>query len=81
VWYAKEKGEWEAGKQGGMLESGDGGEVYQEPVPAAQTGTENGSGILSSSTLAALKGYTTASSNKRAAPMAGPLVDYGSDSD
>jgi hypothetical protein len=85
VWYAKEKREWEAEKQGMggnmMIEDGDagGGDGYQNPAPAAQSGDENG--ILSSATLAALKGYTTASSNKRAAPMAGPLVDYGSDSD
>jgi hypothetical protein len=83
VWYAKEKGEWEASKQ---IESGSGGEkvmleggeaAYQEPAPVAQSGN----GILSSSTLAALKGFTAAPSNKRPAPIAGPLVDYGSDSD
>ena len=85
VWYAKEKGDWEASKQiesGGMGERMmiEGGEpAFQQPVQ--QPAVQSGNGILSSSTLAALKGYTAAPSNKRPAPVAGPLVDYGSDSD
>ncbi|EMD91905.1 hypothetical protein COCHEDRAFT_1020960 [Bipolaris maydis C5] len=91
VWYAKEKGEWEAAKQlqaGGAgdrmaIEGGD--HTYQDmnagqDVDAAQQQQQN-SGILSGSTLAALKGFKAAPSNKRPAPAAGPLVDYGSDSD
>jgi hypothetical protein len=40
------------------------------------------SGILSGSTLAALKGFTASSATtKKAAPMSGPLVGYGSDDD
>jgi hypothetical protein len=87
VWYAKEKGEWEASRQiesGGMGERRmiEGGEAQYEsaPAPAPAAHTQGGNGILSGSTLAALKGYT-ASSNKRPAPVAGPLVDYGSDDD
>jgi hypothetical protein len=87
VWYAKEKSEWEASKQieaSGMgermmIEGGEsdyqGAVAQQNTAPSAQSGN----GILSSSTLAALKGYTATPSNKRPAPVAGPLVDYGSD--
>jgi hypothetical protein len=85
VWYAKEKGEWEASRQigdGGMGQRGmiEAAEAQQESAPAPVAQTQGGNGILSTSTLAALKGYT-ASSNKRPAPVAGPLVDYGSDDD
>jgi len=83
VWFAKEKSDWEALRQmedGGMserkmIESTE--TAYEDQAPQAQ----GGNGILSSSTLAALKGYTAAPSNKRPAPMAGPLVGYGSDDD
>ena len=49
-------------------------------------GNGNGNGILSSSTLAALKGYAastrpTSTRNTNPAPSAGPLVAYGSDDD
>ena len=94
VWYAKEKGEWEAAKQieaGGMGErmmiEGAGGaaeDAYQDLGAAnqqQQQQQQQGNGILSGSTLAALKGYKATPSNKRPAPSAGPLVDYGSDSD
>ncbi|KAF1851064.1 RNA binding protein [Cucurbitaria berberidis CBS 394.84] len=87
VWFAKEKSEWEAAREieaGGitrrqMIEAGDAEEEYASGalVPAQQ----GGNGILSSSTLAALRGYTATPSNKRAAPVAGPLVGYGSDDD
>jgi len=86
VWYAKEKSDWEAAKEieaGGignrqMIEGAEAG--YEEvALPAAQE--QGGTGILSSSTLAALKGYTAAPANKRPAPMAGPLVGYGSNDD
>ncbi|OAL51254.1 RNA binding protein [Pyrenochaeta sp. DS3sAY3a] len=90
VWYAKEKEEWEAAKEieaaGGadrrMLEAGgeaDYSALEQHAQPAAQAAS---GGILSSSTLAALKGYTaTPSTNKRPAPVADLLAGYGSDDD
>jgi hypothetical protein len=88
VWYAKEKSEWEAareieagnitGRQ--MIEAGQGD--YEQPTQRQQQqAAQGGNGILSSSTLAALKGYTAAPSNKRSAPVVGPLVGYGSDDD
>lgn len=89
VWYAKEKGDWEQAKQleaGGMdnrkmIEAG--GEEDEEygtlmPQQSLQAG---GNGILSGSTLAALKGYTATASNKRPAPSGPLLAGYGSDDD
>jgi len=93
VWYAKEKAEWEDKKRienGGreqmmMIEQGDEASSAQQDMYAAAQPQQqdSGNGILSGATLAALKGYTAtaSSSNKRPAPKAGPLVDYGSDSD
>ncbi|KAF1836906.1 RNA binding protein [Decorospora gaudefroyi] len=89
VWYAKEKSEWEASKQidsddlaqRKMIEGGGAGQPPQHMVSAQQDAQQAGNGILSGSTLAALKGFRASSSNKRSAPVAGPLVDYGSDSD
>ncbi|KAL6708233.1 Pre-mRNA-splicing factor [Coniothyrium glycines] len=90
VWHAKEKLEWEAAREieaGGsagrhLLEAGDAAaEDQYRASPAPQAHSGNGNGILSSSTLAALKGYTATPSNKRSAPAAGPLVGYGSDDD
>jgi hypothetical protein len=83
VWYAKEKADWEAVKQGQapedqlMIEADDDyDEGYGALVPTQQQNS-----ILSSSTLAALKGYTATSTSKRPAPVTGPLVGYGSDDD
>jgi hypothetical protein len=89
VWYAKEKSDWEAAREieagglgeGRMIESTEMGEEDMQMQVQAQAQTQGGNGIFSSSTLAALKGYTAAPSNKRSAPMAGPLVGYGSDDD
>ncbi|KAF1942082.1 RNA binding protein [Clathrospora elynae] len=83
VWHAKEKGEIEGGgMEGRMIE---GGKTYGQDTGAAQysaaPAAQGGNGILSSSTLAALKGYTATPSNKRSTPVSGPLVDYGSDDD
>ncbi|KAF2253671.1 RNA binding protein [Trematosphaeria pertusa] len=82
VWFAKEKAEWDQAKEVGapeerlMIEGGEAGEEQAEPsVP------EQSNGIFSSSTLAALKGYTASSTAKKATPAAGPLVGYGSDDD
>lgn len=88
VWYAKEMAEFEEAKEvqglgapdeklmieGGELEDD---EEYTSLVPQQ----EQASGILSGSTLAALKGYKATSAPKRPAPSAGPLVGYGSDDD
>jgi hypothetical protein len=83
VWYAKEKADWEAEKEGQapqdqlMIEADDDyDQGYGALVPAQQQNS-----ILSSSTLAALKGYSATSTAKRPAPVTGPLVGYGSDDD
>ncbi|PSN59851.1 RNA binding protein [Corynespora cassiicola Philippines] len=88
VWYAKEKSEWETAKQIGapeerlMLEGGESSAQQEHDYSQNQPQPQQSSGILSSSTLAALKGYTASSgANKRAAPTQGPLVGYGSDDD
>jgi hypothetical protein len=86
VWYAKEKSDWEAAREmeaGGMgdrrmIEEAE-QDAYSQLQPQQQV--QGGNGILSSSTLAALKGYTATPTNKRPAPVAGPLVGYGSDDD
>jgi hypothetical protein len=83
VWYAKEKADWEAEKEGQapqdqlMIEADDDyDQGYGALVPVQQQNS-----ILSSSTLAALKGYSATSTAKRPAPVTGPLVGYGSDDD
>jgi hypothetical protein len=85
VWLAKEKAEWGMSKEGEqqlMLESAEAdGDEYAALAPAQQLQAPGGNGILSGSTLAALKGYTTNTSAKRPAPAMGPLVGYGSDED
>lgn len=90
IWYAKEKAEFEQSRQlesGGiedrkMIEAGgaEEEEAYGTLVPQRNT-QPAGSGILSGSTLAALKGYTATSSNKRPAPSGPLLAGYGSDDD
>lgn len=91
VWYAKEKADWNAAKEiegtgageSRMIEGEEahaGGDTYGAMFPAQDT-AQGGNGILSSSTLAALKGYTATSTNKRPAPVSEPLVGYGSDDD
>ena len=91
VWHAKEKAEWQQAKELGapdqrlMLEGGDAqeeDEEYGATLPQQQDSSSgNGNGILSNSTLAALKGYTASSTAKKPAATAGPLVGYGSDDD
>lgn len=90
VWYAKEKGEWEqtrAVESGGiedrkLIEAADAeeDETYGALLPQQNMQT-GGNGILSGSTLAALKGYTATTSNKRPAPSGPLLAGYGSDDD
>ena len=72
----------------GLIEGGEAAaeEVDEEEeggplvFPQAQKQEQKG-GILSGSTLAALKGYTAVTTAKKPAPMVGPLVGYGSDDD
>lgn len=87
VWYAKEKAEWMQSKQVGapderlMLEEGGAqNAAFEQSAPAQQTPAPQNAGILSGSTLAALKGYTANTTAKKPAPAAlGSLVGYGSD--
>ncbi|KAH9860024.1 Pre-mRNA-splicing factor [Plenodomus lingam] len=95
VWYAKEKAEWEAAKEieaaGGaaqprqMIESGEDAHAHEADCAAMQVAPSGqhsqGNGIFSTSTLAALRGYTAAPAKPKVAPVAGPLVGYGSDDD
>lgn len=89
VWYAKEKADWEATREiddGGMgerkmLEDSESATEYAHLAEQAASQPQAASGIFSSSTLAALKGYSAQPSHKRPAPVAGPLVGYGSDED
>ncbi|KAF9734092.1 Pre-mRNA-splicing factor [Paraphaeosphaeria minitans] len=83
VWFAKEKAEWEQVKELGapderlMIEGGAAQDEQgiAEPIPQK-------TGILSGSTLAALKGYTANTTAKTPAPAtSGLLVGYGSDDD
>ena len=84
VWYARAKA-IEGSDQPALLEAPvERGLI--ENVPAGGEGEEkqeSGGGLLTSSTLAALKGYSVqagGNGSKLAAP-AGPLVGYGSDED
>ncbi|KAJ9631870.1 Pre-mRNA-splicing factor [Taxawa tesnikishii (nom. ined.)] len=88
VWYASEKARLEAPQQQQLLEAGDMQEEDEDEdegplmVEHFKQPAEAPSGILSGSTLQALKGYTAGSNAQtRQAPdkPAGPLVGYGSD--
>lgn len=96
MWYAKEKAEYEEAREvrtlGGPAQGErlmiEGGLVDEEEKMDADAELQEdvsrdvaGNGILSSSTLAALKGYKATSAPKRPAPASGPLVGYGSDDD
>lgn len=90
VWFAKEKADWEQAKELGAPDERlliEGGAAQDEQsasasIPQETTAPQN-TGILSGSTLAALKGYTANSTAKKPAPAAagGLLVGYGSDDD
>jgi hypothetical protein len=90
VWYAKEKSEMQqlgAPQERLMIEGGGGAaeeaQAYEAPVPQHQQ-TDNapaGNGILSGSTLAALKGFKATTAAPKPKTPAGPLVGYGSDDD
>lgn len=85
VWYAAEKARLEAPQQPHYLEAGDmqDEDVDDESGPLRIEDLkrqEVAGGILSGSTLSALKGYTaTASESKAPDKPSGPLVGYGSD--
>jgi hypothetical protein len=91
VWFAKEKAEWDEAKEVNMvgapderrmIEGGGAGDAGEYPaMMLQQEEPQNGNGILSGSTLAALKGFKATAAPKRAPPTAGPLVGYGSDDD
>jgi hypothetical protein len=86
VWLAKEKADFYgdgAQDEKLMLEGGDddADDEYAALAPQQQLQAPQGNGILSGSTLAALKGYTANTTAKRPAPAMGPLVGYGSDED
>jgi hypothetical protein len=81
IWYAKTK-ELENAEQPPQIECP--GQQYLLENSSTQLETsqpEEGGGILSSSTIAALRGFTGPSSNPVAKSPEGPLVAYGSDDD
>ncbi|KAF2811432.1 pre-mRNA splicing factor CWC2 [Mytilinidion resinicola] len=83
VWYAKEKAALEAAADGQLLDGPEEQKYIEAPAESgaqAQGNASGGNGILSGSTLAALKGYS-ATTAKKPAPAVGPLVGYGSDDD
>lgn len=90
VWYAKEKGDWEAEKGRQRMGALDAPEEHLMIVDGAIEGAadqqqeleahESNGGILSGSTLKALQGHSFSTAKEKKAP-AGPLVGYGSDED
>ena len=87
VWYASEKARVEAPPQQGLLEGGEAGDDDKDGPLAIefQRQAETSTGIFSSSTLKALKGYSTnqppATAPASELKKGGPLVGYGSDDD
>ena len=99
IWYNKQKElEGQRAGERGLLEAPEeethvGEDMMEENVPSGSSvqahgvsgssAPDNGNGIFRSSTLAALKGYSSNTSGARAKPAAaaGPLVAYGSDDD
>jgi len=90
VWYAAEKARLDAPQEQYLLEAGDvQGEGDDDEAPLrvedVKRSQQSSGGILSGSTLNALKGYTasasTGSGKKAPDKPAGPLVGYGSDED
>lgn len=84
VWYAAEKARIEAPNEQYLLDAGDLQDDEDEGAPLRiedlKRPQESAGGLLSGSTLTALKGYTAGSSTKKAPDKpAGPLVGYGSD--
>jgi len=89
VWYASEKARLEAGEQQQLLHAPTVGDEEDESAPLQITAQHSvqpheHSGLLGSSTLAALQGFKAGpSSGHTKAPdqPTGPLVGYGSDSE
>jgi len=84
VWYASEKAKLAAPEERMMLESGGADEEDEGPVQLgdfAKAAPPEQSGILTGSTLKALKGYGAGAGGQKSAPdkAGGPLVGYGSD--
>lgn len=83
IWYARTRA-LEADGDAAMQLEGQGQPALIEGPPAEAASQENGAqsgGILSSSTLAALKGFSVQGTASAPKPVAasGPLVGYGSD--
>ncbi|KAF2868403.1 RNA binding protein [Massariosphaeria phaeospora] len=79
VWFAKEKAEAGAGAR--RLDAPEEQLLIEKAHAEGDDAAGNTGGIFSNSTLAALKGYTTASTAHRPPVATGPLVGYGSDDD
>ena len=85
IWYAKSR-TVTGGDEMAQLEGGEQQYLIHDAPPDEEAnGNGDGGGILSGSTLAALKGYSSLNngrsmvSHKSAAASTGPLVPYGSD--
>lgn len=87
VWYAAEKARMESGKDSLMIENGeedaeDDEEGGLQISHLTQAQDQQNGGILGSSTLAVLKGFTAGpAGGVKTEKSSGPLVGYGSDSD
>lgn len=84
VWYAAEQARLDAPQQQHLLEASDVKDEDDDDAPLSiehlKGPQQAASGILSGTTLSALKGYTADSSAKKAPDKpSGPLVGYGSD--
>ena len=90
VWYASEKARLEAANSGqadvrtdgGALEAPEEKKLIEGSVTDDTANAQTGSGgLLSNSTLAALKGYSAGAKPAPKETAKGPLVGYGSDDD
>lgn len=81
VWYARTKEIEGAVKEGQQLEAPEQRLLIEDSVvPAEQEQNRQDNGLLSTSTIAALQGFSRGNlSTQRPSQNAGPLVSYGSD--
>ena len=81
VWYARTKEIEGAAKEGQQLEAPEQRLLIEDSVvPAEQEQNRQDNGLLSTSTIAALQGFSRGNlSTQRPSQNAGPLVSYGSD--
>lgn len=79
IWYAKMK-EIENPEQNAQIEAPAQQYLLENPSTQPETSQQESGGILSSSTIAALRGFT-GPSQPAAKSYEGPLVAYGSDDD